>query len=741
MCFLLFVIFCLCNIYIVFAENPDLTSNIYIYNKIIDLNNELKTDEDFVFQISLKGKSCKYLSYYYVKDKDKEGILRETDSKGRFRLKDGCIAVFNNIPIGSEYEVKRIPMDNYIQLVPSGGVPAVGTFVGDDCQINFVSKYIEKDTNDKSTCTLHIDESLIFPEGFEIPYFSNKEFILKVNGVFWKNKDYYLINNDKVKSKFQTDDKGVLNIPINGSIIVEDIPIGKVYEIIEVPKEGWKTVNKVNDRGKTGDYDIYSTFVDSFVSLGVNNVIKGTEEDKHFMFNIFSGEKEKQYGYYLYDKNKNLISAEPSYTYIGGNFILNKDQIALFFDLDYSKKYSVKLIEQKNYCQVTPKEREGYFNKELKYAVEILKFVSYYKNKGDLVIKFSVEGAYSDLSKKFNFTINLKNDKLNLLDTYLCEYNGVSSYRKLKDNIYNIDLSSGDVFKIYDLPEDTLYSVKERDYTKDSYNTDESNTVGIIRSGENPVSFKNYYSVIAVPIRVVDNYNLGVSGAKLKLYNKEDILKSSWISNGGIHIENLTPDTYYIKEEVVPENYSKSEIIKFQVTDKGKILLKNDIESDIVNIINPIDTFKINFQVKKKGTSEVGDVSFYINLKGKRIPEKVSFKSVDGEKEVSLRDNIITFTLIPNDEIDILGIPYGCGYSVIYEEDPTIEVDLEKNAEGVIIENISIESFVKKVSLYPKEFLNKFSEKYKVIIIFLLIIFLFYAFILRNLIFKILDKE
>lgn len=197
-----------------------------------------------------------------------------------------------------------------------------------------------------------------------------------------------------------------------------------------------------------------------------------------------------------------------------------------------------------------------------------------------------------------------------------------------------------------------------------------------IRFFEFTIEFKDY----EIPVLKTDEDKKPLEGAKFQVKNENgEVIRNGITNSEGIYIiDGLRAGIYTLEETEAPLNYAfKSNIIKFKVTDDGKVLDVNTGEEISLNVINEKLKLKITVLDKDDKTPISGSTVRLCDENGNKINGKTD------------KDGNINFTNIPAGKYKYEQIDTQDGYiidqteyEVLIQKDGT--VTFVNDTEGII---------------------------------------------------------
>lgn len=363
-------------------DSPDL----YIKKIVKNVSDDYPApkDDTFFFVISIDDEVVSNLQYRVydasgqeVKNTNSDDVNLGffTDRYGKFTLKAGQTAVFEQVGSGTAYVVTEISAGaDYIQIHPVGGSAAVGT-VGPKGTVvefeNLYNPYVEKDPTVEFT-TLVVQNNISFPNGYKPWQVDDFTFTAKIGGKPLADESYIVTNtaDDSMVEKRKTDENGNFTLAGGQTATFSEVVLGADYEVEEIKiPEGWRVIGKSLYGGAT---KLPLTFV-SFNNASASFIVSKSMDDathpqKDFTFILTKADDDAWIAaqYYLYDMSSDkLIDDEIHITKEDGSFQLKPGQAAIFIGIDVGTIYNVKEMTDDEYHQVVPTDSKGYIRKEV----------------------------------------------------------------------------------------------------------------------------------------------------------------------------------------------------------------------------------------------------------------------------------------------------------------------------------------------------------------------------------------
>ena len=389
---------------VTFTNAEKNTPDLYVTKIVTNASEDVQDDEDpdFVFVVTVDEKIYKDEIYILLDASGKEVIKTDpngnkvpykTDSKnGRFKLKAGQTAVFENVGSGKAYEVEEfLKSDDYIQVKPASG-SVVGTVKPKGSSVEFENLYnpIKEDPT-VTTTTLVVRNIISFPDGYT-PWQEEGVFTFSAdidyNEKALAKKEYTVTKADGSEETRTANADGTFTLKGGETATFEEVTANVDYAVAELEDRipaGWNLIKADNTKGLMKTPVTYVTFTNLSASFGVSKSMEdGTRHDHTFNFelkdgngNAWGGQQYYLYQYHSKNDSWDLTSDERYETSADGVFQLQTEQTAIFIGIEPDTPYSVKEIitEEDGYEQVMPTSEDGY-TKTVHKSVEVLEFVN-----------------------------------------------------------------------------------------------------------------------------------------------------------------------------------------------------------------------------------------------------------------------------------------------------------------------------------------------------------------------------
>lgn len=593
--------------------------SLYVSKTVVnsDENYPAPEDTEFGFVLTLDGELADRADYRvfdqngdevfnYALPFDLIKIPFTTSRSGNFSLKAGQTAMFEYVGAGRSYEVAETDIpDKFIQTVPAGGAPVKGTVLPQGSTADFTNTYMPEDNRELTT--LEVGKKITFPQGYELPETPEFIFTLKLDGKVYANEEYHVFDsvtglNTGVIGR--TDTGGSFRLKPDQMARFENIPANIDYEVSENKTEGWAAVGKDVRNGATQAPLTNITFTNRSASFGVyKKIADNAASADEFAFTLTDGERIGIAGakYYLYNTNGERIDDGVYSTNAIGDFTLKADQAAVFFGLETGTVYNVSEKGSADYTQTVPVSNEGYTDKIIGEAFEMLPFVNTpLEIKSALTVTKTVSaggGMMPVANADFEFILTrkaasvvepVKNAVYSVTEggktaTYKTDDGGGFTLKRNQTAVFE-GLTAGETYQVEETNLSADYICKVPVYSGQL--TDNLS-----------FTFDNTYKgkQIDLFINKTDKDGEPLAGAKFDLYtdiefnNKVNSQSMESGADGKITLEDITAGTYYLKETESPKGYRLlTDAIKLDITRSGKDLkvIINDEDSDKVSIID-----------------------------------------------------------------------------------------------------------------------------------------------------------
>lgn len=508
-------------------------------------------------------------------------IPYRTDRSGTFTLAPGQTARFEYVGVGTSYEVTEVQTDGWIQTTPSGGAPATGTVTDNGAWANFVNLTGESGGEAK----LLIRKDISFPDGYEAPETPDFTFYLELGNRPWAQEPYTVIDtvSGSETGSGITGSDGSFTLKGGQTAQFENIPQDTDYNVTEQDADGWRISGNASQEGTTGTSGTVTVYFNNAnASFIVTKTMQdGSKPDKEFTFLLTDANRTvwRDAPYLLYYTTGEQVLDDEGNPVEGatdenGNFTLKPGQAALFTGIETGTVYNVSEIGDPDYVQAVPSSPEGYTDKTITDAVEVLPFVNREAEGGLSVTKRLVnsDGEAPLEQKEFAFVLRRlaeaeEPDAANTYEpvegaVYSLE-TGTSQYTYQTDSEGKFTLKANETARFTGLPAGD-YQVEKLQGSQE-YTAQVKVQEGSLTSSEPNLSFvfTNEYSNRLFNLYLIkeDHRDNALEGAEFMLYrdelNQNPVQEEPYVtdSDGKITVESLKTGTYYLVETKAPEGY------------------------------------------------------------------------------------------------------------------------------------------------------------------------------------------
>lgn len=582
---------------VTFENEQNNSPDLYVTKKIESASGDYEAPAGlrFTFILRLNGSLADRLEYrvfdengsevYNYSDgestEDKSNkIPYRTDRSGTFTLAPGQTARFEYVGVGTSYEVTEVQTDGWIQTTPSGGAPATGTVTDNGAWANFVNLTGESGGEAK----LLIRKDISFPDGYEAPETPDFTFYLELSNKPWAQEPYTVIDtvSGSETGSGITGSDGSFTLKGGQTAQFENIPQDTDYKVTEQDADGWRISGNASQEGTTGTSGTVTVYFNNAnASFIVSKTMQdGSKPDKEFTFLLTDANRTvwRDAPYLLYYTTGEQVLDDEGNPVEGatdenGNFTLKPGQAALFTGIETGTVYNVSEIGDPDYVQVVPSSAEGYTDKTVTDAVEVLPFVNREAEGGLSVTKRLVNSDDEAPleQKEFTFVLRkLEEEEPDAEATYeLVEgavyslETGTSQYTYATDSEGKFTLKANETARFTGLPAGD-YQVEELQGSLE-YIAQVKVQEGSLTSSEPNLSFifTNEYSSRLFNLYLIkeDHSDNALAGAEFMLYrdemNQNPVQEEPYVTDSGgkITVESLKTGTYYLVETKAPEGY------------------------------------------------------------------------------------------------------------------------------------------------------------------------------------------
>ena len=629
---------------IVFENEKNAQPDLYITKNVesIDERYQAPTDDEFDFTLRIDEDLANEMAYRVFNEEGDEVYLYDdgestevksnkipykTNRSGGFTLKSGQTALFEYVGIGKSYEVTEDPKEKYIQTLPAGGTAAVGTIPRDGVGVYFTNTYIPDGS--QPTTTLQVQKQIAYPSAYDLPETPDFTFVLKLRNAVYAYENYTIVNlqTGATEGSGVTDADGKFTLKGGQSAVFTEVSTDVDYQVTEESTPGWRAVGQTTLEGATQSPITLASFTNANASFGVRKQMENNEAvETEFTFVLTDEGRRPMVGieYYLYTNSGVRLYAdavEPFVTDANGKFTLLPGQTAIFVGVELDTIYNVYEEVREGFIQQLPLAADGYTNKQVSDAVEILPFVNKQRDtQGNLSItkRVVIEGEEgSNANPTFTFVLSKLEDGeyVPVADAvYGIEVGGTeSTYKTNSKGEFTLKRNETVTFKA--LEAGTTYRVEEINLPI-SYTIDEAIKEGELTQNSLYFTFTNVYEKEEYKVDLVihkqNNAKELLSGARFALYKNKDLTQmvGSEITtgeSGKISYEDLELGTYYLVEKQSPTGYQllinpvEIELYNHEgslaVKVNGKIHTSTDDTKGIYMTLNPEENDAANIIV------------------------------------------------------------------------------------------------------------------------------------------------
>ena len=495
------------------GETPEDPTGSFKVKKVVE--NGSDTDELFYFSAALTG--LKPQKVYTVKiakadNTPKEELSITSNAAGtayvQFQLKNGEIAEFVNLPIGSNYQIKEDANDYTASYE-----------ITDEEKLDNLKAVMSQNGNYEPKKELSTQKETLDAEEKALITFTNSKPAPKADTVDIEVEKSWNDGADHTKrpseitvrlyqsTSDQEDGDMIATAKLDESggwkTTFKDMdicPINSktpyIYTVKEDPVAGYES--KVTKDETTDKYTITNTL--STVATGdlrLSKTVDGTGADK-----------EKEFRFELTMKTKDgnalqgsfpLDSGEGKGTKTGtiyfdengkGTISLKDRESAYITGLPEGTIYNV---EETAYADWTPSlldntTRDGTIQKDKPSEIKVK---NTYEGKRQLTVKKTVEGSMGSKTKQFQFQLKLTAPAGQVLPTELEYTKGdETKMMQLKNDVYEFTLAHEETIVIKGIPSKSTYTVTEVDGESNGYTVTKTNDTGTMKA-DTVVSFVN----------------------------------------------------------------------------------------------------------------------------------------------------------------------------------------------------------------------------------------------------------
>ena len=492
------------------GETPEDPTGSFKVKKVVENGSDTV---EFYFSAALTGLKAQKVYTVKITNADntpKEELSITSNAAGtayvQFQLKNGEIAEFVALPIGSNYQIKEDANDytaSY-QITNEGNPDNLKAVMSQN------GNYEPKKELSTQKETLDADEKALITFTNSKPAPKENTIDIEVKKSWNDGTDHtkrpseitvrlYQSTSDKEEGDmiatakldesggWTTTFKDMDRCPINSTTPY-------IYTIKEDPVAGYES--KVTKDETTDKYTITNTL--STVATGdlrLSKTVEGTRADKEFRFELTMKTKDGE----VLQGSFPLDSGEGKGTKTGiiyfdengkGTISLKDGESAYITGLPEGTRYDVK---ETAYVDWTPSLLDGtaWSGTIQKGITSEIKVKNTYEEKRQLTVKKTVEGSMGSKTKQFQFQLKLTAPAGQVLPTEL-EYTKGDETKtmQLKNNVYEFTLAHEETIVIKGIPSQSTYTVTEVDGESNGYTVTQTNATGTMKA-DTVVSFVN----------------------------------------------------------------------------------------------------------------------------------------------------------------------------------------------------------------------------------------------------------
>lgn len=570
----------------------------------------------FFFTLKLNGELANRLAYRVFDEQNEEvfnmiggvKVPFQTDRSGGFSLEPEQTAKFEYVGNGVSYEVTETPRPQFEQIQPAGGAPAAGTVTSEGAWARFTNLYVPDIPGGKTT-RLVINKSISFPESYDPPVTPDFSFVLKLDGKPYSDEPYTITDTKEgtVLGTGITDHEGRFTLKGGCTAAFEEVLTDVEYEVTEEETEGWWATGTTSVAGATTSPVTLVNFTNANASFAVTKSLEdNSKPEVNFTFLLTDADRTvwASAPYYLYSRGGELLDETLRETDEKGQFVLMPGQTAVFTGIKPGMLYNVSELGHPDYIQQVPATPEGYTDKVVTDAVEVLPFVNKPAERGRILNVTKVvenqEGEAPLAPGTFKFRLSKKEAE--------------GTYQKVAEAIYSVE--AGGAQMTYKTDEHGLFSIKANetarftslksgDYKVEEielspeYSCEMLSQEGNLDQETLNFTFTNQYTSKLLDLYLVkkNRKEETLPGAEFMLYRDEmltnPVNEVPYVSDGEgkITVKDLKAGVYYLVEKKSPEGYqllANPVKIEMEITNRHIVATVDGVRYDTTDDSQPI---------------------------------------------------------------------------------------------------------------------------------------------------------
>lgn len=299
------------------------------------------TDTDFEFTVKVSEEAYANKTYkLYGANGDEIAGSYATDTEGKLTLKAGQKAVFEGISAGLKYEVTEKQDADYVTSA-AGSSGHIAT--DNSSTAAFANHYAPKRN-------LELSKAVTASPGFIVPSSEKFTFVVKVDGVVYKYKEYKLYdvsdptNPVVIPGSYMTDKDGKLSLEGGQKAVFESIAVNSTYEVTEETKDNYTAAETTVDGSisESGGQAAFTNNYEPKQGLTVKKTVTGSGapsgDEFNFTVNV-GGSAYANKAYRLYENGTEQIGVYT--TDENGKLTLKHNQEAVFGGITVNTEYEV----------------------------------------------------------------------------------------------------------------------------------------------------------------------------------------------------------------------------------------------------------------------------------------------------------------------------------------------------------------------------------------------------------------